>query len=325
MPSPHKLPRSPLTGVLFILSKLPLGALQWLASLYSGLIGRINSARARHTVERNLLIAFPELSQQQRQALSSRTLQAQFQSMLEFVKCWGNPPAWSIAQIKQVEGQHLLEEALNQRKGLILVLSHFGSWEISNAWVSQFTDLVIMYKPSSNQPLEQLVLKARSSLGTTLVPTDKSGVRQMLAALKQGRVTALLPDHSPEESGGIYSDFFGCPVLTGTLVSRLAHKTQCAVLQMSCMRLPDLSGFSILFEPMDRRIAGADLQASVDTLNRSFEQIIRRYPQHYHWNYKRFKANPLLENIYYVPDDQVAAQILKAQQHRQSTQKNSST
>ncbi|RYZ84093.1 MAG: lipid A biosynthesis acyltransferase, partial [Moraxellaceae bacterium] len=175
---------SPLTGVLLLLSKLPLGALQWLASLYSGLIGRINSARARHTVERNLLIAFPELSVQQRQQLSSSTLQAQFQSMLEFVKCWGKPPAWSIAQIKQVEGQHLLDQALNQRKGLILVLSHFGSWEVSNAWVSQFTDLVIMYKPSSNQPLEQMVLKARSSLGTTLVPTDKSGVRQMFAALK---------------------------------------------------------------------------------------------------------------------------------------------
>ncbi|RYY80485.1 MAG: lipid A biosynthesis acyltransferase [Moraxellaceae bacterium] len=303
-----------LSRILAIFSRLPLALLQGLARLVARLLGSLSSAKALKTVRRNLQIAFPELSPEQHQQLAKQSVQAQFQSMLEFVKVWGSPPQFSIDQIHQVQGQELLTEAIGSKQGLILVLPHFGSWEIMNAWLNQFTALVIMYKPSQNPALDQFVLKARSRLQATLVPTNESGVRQIFRALKQGGVTAILPDHTPETSGGIYSRFFGCPVLTSTLVSRLAQKTQCHVLQLSCMRQPNHAGFCITIEPVDPRIHSADLQQSVDALNQSIEQLVRRHPVHYHWSYKRFKANPLLENIYYVADKQIAPTVAKAQQ-----------
>lgn len=305
---------SGLGRTLAIISKLPLALLQWLARLAATLLGSLPAANAFKTVNRNLQIAFPGLSAEQRQQLTRKSVAAQFQSSLEFVKIWGNPPQFSLDHICHVEGQQLLTHAIASKKGLILVLPHFGSWEIMNAWLNQFTEMVIMYKPGQNQALDQFVLKARSRLRATLVPTDENGVRQIFRALKQGGVTVILPDHTPKASGGLYSPFFGCPVLTTTLVSRLAQKTQCEVLQLSCIRQPDHGGFSLLIEPVDSRIRSPDLQTSVDTLNHSIEQLVRRYPKHYHWSYKRFKANPLLKNVYYVTDEQAALEVAKAQQ-----------
>lgn len=305
---------SGLGRTLALLSKCPLTLLQGVARLAALLIVSLPGAKALRTVNRNLQIAFPELSPEQRQQLGRKAVSAQFQSMLEFVKIWGSSPQFSLDHICHVEGQALLTDAIASKQGVILILPHFGSWEIMNAWLNQFTDMVIMYKPGQNQAMDQFVLRARSRLRATLVPTDENGVRQIFRALKQGGVTIILPDHTPKASGGIYSPFFGCPVLTTTLVSRLAQKTQCQVLQLSCMRQPAHGGFSLLIEAVDGRIHSPDLQTSVDVLNDSIEQLIRRYPQHYHWSYKRFKANPLLENIYYVPEDQVAPAIATAQQ-----------
>ena len=295
------------------LSILPIGFLQSVGRTAARIITHVQSASALATVKRNLLIAFPHLNEPERHQLAKQALAAQFQSMLEFVKCWGNTPAFSLNQIKHIDGEHLLTQAIADHNGLILVVPHFGSWEFINAWLCQFGNMTMMYKPSKNQPLDEFVLNARSRLSATLVPANENGVRQIFKALKQGGVTAILPDHIPEKSGGIYSPFFGCPVLTTTLVSRLAHKTQCAVLQMSCVRQDNRDGFHITIEPIDAVIRSANLQESVDTLNASMAQLIARHPAHYHWTYKRFKANPLLENIYSLTDNQVGAKIKQAQ------------
>lgn len=302
-----------LSGLLALFSKLPLLWLQAFASMVAWVLIQHKKNGVYKTIHRNLLIAFPEWDEAYRQQVVALSLKAQLQALLEFVKCWAKPPQYSVSLIKQVTGEQLLKDAISQQKGLILIVPHFGTWEIMNAWVNQFTDIVVMYKPDDNPALNQFVLQARSRLRATLVPADESGVRQLFKALKRGGVTAILPDHTPETSGGIYSDFFDCPVLTGTLVSRLAQKTQCEVLQLSCQRMQDdPQYFQLDIETVDAAIRNDNLQTSVDALNMAVEGLIRRAPQHYHWNYKRFKANPLLGNIYYEDAGKLTQRIQQA-------------
>lgn len=302
-----------LNGFLKLVSKLPLSLLQSFARLIARFFIYNKKNNLQKTIHRNLLIAFPEWNEQQRQQVTEQALQAQLLSMVEFLKCWTNPPAYSINSIKEVYGEQLFNNALAKKNGLIIIVPHFGSWEIMNAWISQFTDMVVMYKPDSNTILNQFVLDARSSLNATLVPADDSGVRQVFKTLKKGGVTAILPDHTPEQSGGIYSPFFDCPVLTATLVSKLAQKTQCDILQFSCLRTADQHGFTIQIETVNPLIHSEHLQVSVDTLNAGIEALIRQNPQHYHWGYKRFKSHPILGGIYYVDEEEVPKLIQQAQ------------
>ena len=307
--------KTALSTLLSLLSKLPLLWLQAVASILAWLLVQHKKNGLYKTIHRNLLIAFPEWDNAHRQQMTALALKAQLQSLLEFVKCWAEPPQYSVNRIKQVTGEHLLQDAIARQKGLILIVPHFGTWDMMNAWVNQFSDIVVMYKPDDNPALNQFVLQARSRLRATLVPADESGVRQLFKALKRGGVTAILPDHTPEASGGIYSDFFGCPLLTSTLVSRLAQKTQCEVLQLSCQRMDDdPHHFHVTVEAVDATIRSDSLQASVDCMNASIENLIKRHPQHYHWNYKRFKANPLLGDIYYEDAGKLAQRIQQASQ-----------
>lgn len=282
---------------LKLFSKLPLVAIQSFAQL----VGRflfISHSSARKVTEINLKVAYPELDDQQRQNLAQRSLKNQAMTYAESIKIWGSSTEYAQSLITKIHGEDILLNALNAKKGVIAVASHFGTWELLNAWLNQYSSPVIMYKPSKQKDLNRFMLEARQRLNATLVPTDETGVRAIFKHLKQGGLTVILPDHVPKESGGIYSMFYGQNALSSTLVSKLASKTQCAVIGIWCVRNADLSGFEIHAVELSSDILSKNLQLSVDCLNKEMEHMINTAPEQYMWAYKRFRKLFAGKNLY---------------------------
>lgn len=285
---------------LKLLARLPLPALQLLAYCIASLLILFPQQGVRWIVRVNTHLAYPQLTTQERNIFERKNTYSQCLTTVESIKCWGMPPQYSLEQIKKTTGTEVLLDALKNPNGVIAVVPHFGTWEIMNAWLNLYTSPVIMYKPSKNSGVDRFMLEARQRLNATLVPTDETGVRAIFKALKRGGFTAILPDQVPDHSGGIYSRFFGHEVLTSTLVSKLAQKTKCSVIGLSCIRNNDRSGFEIVCETLSDDICSSDLQISVDTLNADIEHMISRAPEQYVWAYKRFKRmkNEPLKDIY---------------------------
>ncbi len=273
-------------------SKLPLATIQSIAKVVGHLLFSTHSS-ARKTTETNLRIVYPDLNDQRREQLAKDSLKSQCMTYAESIKIWGSSTDYALSLIHKVHGEQIFLDALNAGKGVIVVVPHFGTWELLNVWLNQHSSPVIMYKPSKQKDLDRFMLEARQRLSATLVPTDESGVRAIFKHLKSGGLTAILPDHVPKESGGIYSMFYGQNALSSTLVSKLASKTQCAVIGLSCRRTDQLDGFEIYVNELSDDILSKDLQLSVDTLNREMEQMINAAPEQYMWGYKRFRK---LEN-----------------------------
>ena len=269
-------------------SRLPLRLIQVTARSVGWLLYVSNSS-ARRVTEINLKSAYPELSESEREQLTRRSLKSQCMTYAESVKIWGSAPEFALEQIKAVHGEDIFLDALQNPNGTLAVVPHFGTWELMNAWVNLHTAPVIMYKPSKNPDVDRFMLEARQRLNATLVPTDETGVRALFKHLKQGGFAAILPDHVPKESGGIYSPFFGQNALSSTLLSKLAAKTQCSVIGLSCLRREDLSGFELYVQTLSAEINAKDLQLSVDTLNKEMERMINAAPEQYLWGYKRFR------------------------------------
>lgn len=301
-------------STLRLLSRLPLPLLQSVARGLASTAARFPDKGVAWTVRRNLLIAYPALPDEQLTALTRRCLQSQAMSTLEFVKSWGRPPAFSLGQIGTVHQESIFHQQLTNPKGLIAVVPHFATWEIMNPWINQFAAPVIMYKPGRQPDVDAFVLAARSRLTARLVPTDESGVKAIFRTLKQGGFTIILPDHVPEASGGILAPFFGYDVLTTTLVSRLAQKTGCGVIQMACRRREDAQGrplglFDIHVNELGDAIRDRDLLTSVSYLNQQIEQLIAQVPHQYHWAYKRFKDAPGFDAIYQVSEQEARTRL----------------
>ncbi|MEG0197168.1 MAG: lysophospholipid acyltransferase family protein [Acinetobacter sp.] len=279
-----------------IVALLPLSLLQLIASWIAILLNSYNSSMKRIT-RINLQLAYPDLSTQQQKIFIKNSLKSQCMTYVESIKCWGMPPEYNLALLKNIYGEQYFTEALANKKGVIVVIAHFGCWELLNAWLNLYSAPMIMYKPNKNKGIDRFMLEARQRLNATLVPTDENGVRSIFKHLKQGGLTVILPDHLPKESGGIYSNFFGQKTLSTTLVSKLASKTQCNVIGLSCIR-DEVSGFNVHCSRLSDDILSKDLQTSVDSLNQNLEAMINIAPEQYLWSYKRFRKVEGQENIY---------------------------
>ncbi|WP_180042859.1 MULTISPECIES: lysophospholipid acyltransferase family protein [unclassified Acinetobacter] len=282
--------------VLKVISRFPLSFLQLLASCIAILLYSFNSSLKRITGI-NLKLAYPELDETAYQALLKKSLKSQCMTYIESIKCWGMPPEYSLNQIKNIYGEQHLTEALANKKGVIVVVVHLGCWELLNAWLNLHAAPMIMYKPNKHKAVDRFMLEARQRLNATLVPTDENGVRAIFKHLKQGGLTVILPDHLPKASGGIYSEFFGQKTLSTTLVSKLASKTECNIVGLSCIR-DETSGFNVYCSPLSDQILSKDLKTSVDCLNQNLEDMINVAPEQYIWSYKRFRKVEGNKNLY---------------------------
>lgn len=309
-------------SLLQFLARLPLPILRSIALLFAWLINLMPQTGMRWVVRVNLLLSMPTLRETERLALERASVRSQCLTALESIKCWGMPSSYSISQIKDVHGLAQLQQALADPRGMIAVVPHLGTWEMMNAWLNQFGSPVIMYKPADQPQLNQFMLDARQRLNATLVPTDERGVRAIFKTLKQGGFTILLPDHVPETSGGVMADFFAVECLTSTLVSKLAQKTGCRVIGLSCLRRDDLSGFDVYCDPFDPQVADKDLSVAVAALNQNMQQMIQRAPAQYLWSYRRFKVATDLHGLYRWDEAkvrQVATALPKTEKHQQHT------
>ncbi|HCL58280.1 MAG TPA: lipid A biosynthesis acyltransferase [Acinetobacter sp.] len=294
-------------GLLKYISRQPLSVSRWIARILALIVNIFKVSKTSDVIRLNLEISLSELSNQERERITRAAIRNELMSYFEFFSIWGSTNQKNIERVHKVIGEDLLHDALAQNKGLVLIVPHFGTWEIMNAYIAQFTSMTIMYKPVKNQAADQFVRVARSREQANLVPTDESGVRQIFKALKQGGTTVILPDHTPNV-GGEYIPYFGVPLATSNLSAKLIQKTKARALFLYALRNED-AGFDIHIEAIDEEIYQGVANQGTGIIINTIENLIQRHPEHYHWSYKRFRAHEDLGNIYKLDHDQALSKV----------------
>jgi len=282
-----------------IFKYVPLSVLQMLARVVAWIIMWLPNLSMVRTIKINMALIEPSLSGRQKQTLIKDIVRHQCLSSVESIKSWAMSPEWSIAQICDVHNKEIFLEGISNSNGMLAIVPHLGTWEMMNAWLNQFGSPTIMYKPVKSKMTNDFILQGRARLNATLVPTDSSGVKAVFKTLKQGGFSIVLPDHVPDPSGGVVVPFFGVETLTSTLASKLASKTKCALVGLSCIRRRDGRGFDIYcYKLDDPELYDRDASTAAHTLNQAMEQMIKEKCNHYMWGYRRFKNIPILGNPY---------------------------
>ncbi len=282
-----------------IFKVVPLSVLQMLARFVAWVIIKIPSLSIMRTIQINMALITHTLSEQQKRALTKDIIYHQCLTSIESIKSWAMPPEWSIAQIRDVHNKDIFLEGIANPNGMLAIVPHLGTWEMMNAWLNQFGAPTIMYKPVDGKFANEFILQGRARLNATLVPTDGSGVKAVFKTLKQGGFSIVLPDHVPEPSGGVVVPFFGIKTLTSTLASKLASKTKCALVGLSCIRRTDGRGFDIYcYKLDDPALYDRNAEVATHALNQAMERMITDNYSHYMWGYRRFKRIPNLGNPY---------------------------
>ncbi len=194
----------------------------------------------------------------------------------------------------QWDNDACVDTAYDAGRGVIFLTPHLGCFEISaQALAARYGDrygpLTVLYRPARQAWLAQLMLGARDRPGLKTAPTNLTGVRQMMRALRSGHAVGLLPDQVPPDGMGAWSPFFGRDAYTMTLSARLAQQTGATVLLLWGERRSWGRGFRLHFRELPQPLA-SDLDTAVCQVNQAMEGLIRECPSQYLWGYARYKT-----------------------------------
>ena len=212
---------------------------------------------------------------------------------------WLRPTDRPLGDRVQWQGAELIDRALDEARGLVLLTPHMGCFEVSaQAFAERYghrTRLTVMYRPARQPWLRQLEETSRERPGLATAPAALSGVRQMIRALRKGESVGLLPDQVPPEGMGVWAPFYGQPAYTMTLAARLVQQTGAALLLAWAERLPQGRGYLLRIarptQPLP--VTAADDEAlqlaCASAINAEMERLIAQCPGQYLWGYNRYK------------------------------------
>jgi len=276
-------------SILRVTSWMQLSSVRSVAKFIGRQLVKRNAKIVKIT-RRNLAECYPSLSTEERDQLLMSSIEHTVAVSLEMGPVWLKPADWVLSQIVEIEGEHYVDSALAAKKGVLIACPHLGNWEVVGLWCGAKAPMTAMYAPPKSAYIADIILKSRQKNGSTLVPTDKTGVIAQMKALKRGEMVGILPDQKPKEGSGVFAPFMGVPAYTMTLVSTLAKKTGATVLMVTALRVD--GGFKLIIKPGDQAIASADLNEATSSLNGAIEDLVNIAPQQYQWEYKRFSKSP---------------------------------
>ncbi len=281
-----------LIGAIKLFACLPLGLVTAIGALLATLISYLplKWASAYRVALVNIMLCYPEMSYREAAALARRSLRQTGRTLTEFSHVWTRAPEQSLARISQVTGLAPLQQAYAEKRPVLLLTLHQSSWELPNLLLAQEAPMTVFYQTHDNQALNALVTQARESTGSTLVPANTRGIKAGLAAMARAEAVAILVDHNPASSNNPQALLFNHLVRTSNLPHKLIQRYEPLVFFVGCYRgAGKHNDVRVYIELAPESIYSDDEILSLSAMNEKLAELINRYPEQYHWTYKRFR------------------------------------
>lgn len=245
-----------------------------------------------HVARVNIEACFPELSDEERKRMIKQVLTYNVLFLFEFAYLLHRPVDQLFGKVIDVEGEDMLHDAWESKRGVLLLVPHFGFWEILSLFLGARYPMSALYSPPNVAALEPAILRARQRQGAQMHPTTAAGLRKLIKGLKDGRLVVVLPDQVPRgKKSQCTAPFYGQPAVTMLLAKRLQQVGSPVVLMAAAYRTREGSAvrYKICFERPAAGVESAEDVIHATALNKSIEKLVARDPEQYQWSYKRLR------------------------------------
>lgn len=246
---------------------------------------------ATKTARRNLEIAFPEKSFEEREQIII--------DMWENLGRVGAEYAHLDKILNNIEvvGQDNIEEGVNSGKPLIFISAHIGNWEVGSSVLRKFgADVKAVYRKPNNVGVEKLLQKCRSYGAEGSIAKGADGARQIVSLLKAKGKLGMLLDQKLNE--GIAVPFFGKDAMTAPAVAHFAYKFDCLLYPIHVVRTKGANFKVIIYPKMELPQMGnreKDIYESMKEINHIMEDWIRENPAQWLWIHRRWDKSEYID------------------------------
>ena len=284
--------------VALLVQLMPISGARWVGRRLGRFVYSTFGYRKEVTLS-NLRRAFPEKSEAEIVVIARGAFENLGITLLELA--WF--PRMSRKQLGEMvhfDKPDVLQNAYNKGRGLLILTAHFGNWELlGQSFIVKFGFPVNgLAKTQSNPLVNRSINKRRTRVGNRVIQMETS-LREVLKALRNGEAVGLVADQAaPKEN--VPTEFFGTLVPTHQGPSAFCLKLGSPLISVFSVRRPDGSYDAIVQEVPSEDLKG-DSEENVNELTRRHvkitEDIIRKYPDQWLWQHKRWKHVPLEKDV----------------------------
>ncbi len=270
----------------YLFSLLPFWLMYILSDGISFLLYHIIRYR-RAVVKQNLLIAFPEKTDEERRKIERDFYTHFTDNWIEFIKLL------SISKKelnKRFIGKYeLLNELYKTGQNVQVHLGHFFNWEYANVayGMNLQSPFLVVYKPISSKVIDRIFYKARTRFGSHLI-SSQNYRQEFMPFAKKPFTLVLVADQSSFPENAYWVPFFSKMATFVQGPERTAH-TNNAVVTMGIIKKIKRGYYhseAVLLTTDPKSLPKGEITKQMALF---MENCIREQPANYLWSHRRWK------------------------------------
>ena len=238
--------------------------------------------KRKKTALKNLKIAFPDESDEWINTTLKKCYNFFIFNFLQFLAFPFDPNSIEI----EVVGEKHLKNAINQKKGTVLVSAHFGSWEILGHWFGKNSYPLVGIAQKQKNKGANLFFEEKRQLSGIKQVYRKSSMDSLYDVLNANEILGLVSDQDAKRKG-VFVDFFDKPASTHKGAALFHLNTDASLIYGICVQ-ENMGKYRVEFIPIN------PTKKSVEDITQLYttiiEQSIKKYPEQYFWFHNRWKT-----------------------------------
>lgn len=170
---------------------------------------------AVNSVKQNLIRVLPTLSSEELSRLTLRLFRNYSKYLVDYGRFSGLNKNAVLEKIIHFDGKENLNAALKINKGIILLTAHLGNWELGGIFFGNYglkTNVVTIQDENAEIDHARRWYREKHNVNTITIGNSPFSTIELVKALNNREIVAMLVDRYNEGLDYITEDFFGKPV-----------------------------------------------------------------------------------------------------------------
>lgn len=256
-----------------------------------GSLGRHLQPRRVRIATENLQHAYPDMPAGEIASTIEKMFFCLGQSFVDMLRLDKYHGDHDVEAFFDITGHETIQQALDLKRGCIILTGHVGFWEAGNFFMPQLGfPFGVVAKPMRNALVDDYFRRMRTSAGSYIINSRK-GARAILKSLQKNHCVGILLDQHIAGRGSVAAPFFGRPAHTTTIITQMATRYQIPIVPAFVYRQPDNS-YSCRFGSMvmlEGDLSEESVRENTALLNRITEEGIRKDSSQWFWLHRRWR------------------------------------
>ena len=245
----------------------------------------------RDVVERQIRAAFPGLGENEVMRVARESFGNLGRTVIETAVLPGYTPKEVLGLFDIIDNWAIVEETVARGMGVIMVSGHLGNWELGGSYIaSRGVRMEAVARRMQNPLFDAYLTETRRRVGVHIIH-DSDAVRRVPRVVRGGGVAGFLFDQGAAGLASTWVPFFGRYAKTPRGPAVFALRLNAPIVFTCAVREPT-GRYSMKFEEITVQRTGdveQDVEAIVGEYTKALERWVRRYPEQYFWQHRRWK------------------------------------